>query len=392
MTRSAALVADVPAVFHRTRFDPRDPALAPVFMTGSRTTGFTTEALPEPMQREVSWWLATCAGTGERVVHGSEWARWSATAAAARRRRPTVCSFADLTLPQWMAQWVRTFHAEHHRMPAVSSRTRAEIALRGMLRRLVLHYSDAPWWRHDVWSLKLDSRIPRREHEPRANTAVRWADISPDWLREATKFYLRLQLESGRLTWSTVMQHRVVVARFAAFLARRGIDHPALDTAATGVRAVVVDFATFLHTWQRQRSGRSPAGGALQPLTIARNLQAIGLFYRTMLDYRQEAAQALDDARWLELTDAHARFYRPEDHHGRRIRQADEDNYINDTDLATMLTSGHAGLADLGADRAAGQRGPHDGLRPAAGHPRRRPGHRGRGRDGRQAALPANQD
>src|SRR5690349_3864810 len=65
MTRSAALVADVPAVFRRTRFDPRDPVLAPVFMTGSRTTGFSTEALPEPMQRELSWWLATCAATGE---------------------------------------------------------------------------------------------------------------------------------------------------------------------------------------------------------------------------------------------------------------------------------------------------------------------------------------
>jgi integrase len=233
-------------------------------------------------------------------------------------------------------------------MPAVSSRARADIALRGMLRRLVLPYSDAPWWRHDVWSLKLDVRIPRREHEPRANTAVRWADIGPDWLREATKFYLRLQLESGRLTWSTVMQHRVVVARLAAFLAARGIDHPALGTSPAAVRAVVVDFATFLHAWQRQRPGRRPAGGALQPLTIAKTLQVIGLFYRTMFDYRDDAAQALNDPRWLALTDAHARFYRPEDHHGRTIRQADEDNYINDTDLATMLT--HIELLGLPTD------------------------------------------
>jgi hypothetical protein len=137
-----------------------------------------------------------------------------------------------------------------------------------MLRRLVLHYSDAEWWLHDVWSLKLDARIPRREHEPRANTGVRWGDIEPGWLREGTKYYLRLQLESGHLTWSTVMQHRVVVTRFAAFLAERGIDHPALTLGSpSDLRAIALDFATFLHRWRRRHSGRGALGGPLQPVT-----------------------------------------------------------------------------------------------------------------------------
>lgn len=171
---------------------------------------------------------------------------------------------------------------------------------------------------------------------------MRWGSLEPDWLREGTKYYLRLQLESGRMTWSTVMQHHVVIARFAAFLRERGIEHPALATEPTGtggLRAVALDFATFLHGWTRDRAGRAERGGSLTPLTIARNQQAIGLFYRAMADYRAEAAAALDDDRWLALGDAHARLYRPEDYHrGRTIRQADEQNFITDTDLSSMLT------------------------------------------------------
>jgi len=57
-----------------------------------------------------------------------------------------------------------------------------------------------------------------------------------------------------------------------------------------------------------------------------------------MSDYRLEAAEALDDRRWTALTDTHARLYRPEDlPRERPVRQADERNYINDTDLANML-------------------------------------------------------
>ncbi|WP_371096625.1 hypothetical protein [Streptomyces sanglieri] len=182
-----------------------------------------------------------------------------------------------------------------------------------MLERLLRQYaSKVDWWRHDIWSLRLDPRIPRREHEPRANTAVRWGDITPVWLREGTKFYLRLQMESGQLTWSTVMQHRVNTARCAAFVAKRGIDHPALaDGSERSLRSLALDSGIFLHHWQRETPGRAEVGGSLQPRTINKNLQTIDLFYRVMTDCRTEAAEGLDDARWLALTDSHARMFRP---------------------------------------------------------------------------------
>ncbi|MGH3302793.1 MAG: hypothetical protein ACRDOK_14125 [Streptosporangiaceae bacterium] len=254
------------------------------------------------------------------------------------QRRPEVCSFADLDLSGWMTAWGRVFHAGHGRMASAASRARAEIALRPLVSRLAIRYSDAPWWQHDIWSLELDPRIPRRPHESRGNTAVRWEKLEPAWLREGFKFYLRLQLESGQLTWSSVMNQHAIIFRFAAFLATRDISHPALARDAGSLRAVALDFRTFLHGWDRTRPGR-PGNGGLDARTIARSLQAIGLFYRVMSDYRAEAAAALADDRWLALTDAHARLYRDGDWaRGRAIRQADERNYINDTDLARMLS------------------------------------------------------
>ena len=339
LARSAALAEGLPAAFTADVLDPADPALAGVFMAGSHGARLRTGMLPVPMRREISWWVAACHASGERQIHASEWNRWAATAADVTRRRPEVCSFADLDLGEWMTAWGRVFHAGHDRMASAASRSRAEIALGGLLRQLAIRYSDDPWWRHDIWSLRLDPRIPRRPHESRGNTAVRWDKLEPTWLREGFKFHLRLQLESGQLTWSSVMNQRVIAFRFGAFLASRNISHPALADDPSGLRAVALDFRTFLHGWTRTRPGRAGSGGGLEARTVARSLQAIGRFYQVMSDYRAEAAASLADDRWLALSDAHARLYRDGDwNRGRVIRQADERNYISDTDLARMLS------------------------------------------------------
>jgi integrase len=338
LSRSEALVADLPAAFTGSVFDPRNPALSGVFMAGSQTTVLRIDGLPELMQREIRWWLATCERTGKRQIHASEWNRWTATAAAVLERRPAVCSFGDLSLSEWMTAWSRVFHAERGQIAAARSRDRAEIALRAMLRQLAVVYSDRAWWQHDVWSLQLDTRIPRREHEPRANTATRWASITPDWLREGVKFYLHLGLESGYLSWSSVNPQHSFFARFGAFVLEQELDHPALVDDPAELRSVALTFGTFLHAWRRERVGRSARGGGLNAHTIRCTQHAIARFYRVMSDYRLEAADALGDRRWAALSDTHARLYRPEDLPRERVlRQADERNYITDTDLANML-------------------------------------------------------
>jgi len=125
LAQSAALAEGLPAAFTASTFDPADPALAGVFMAGSQRTRLRTGALPVPMRREISWWIACCQATGERQIHASEWNRWAATAADVVRRRPGVCSLADLSLSEWMTAWGRVFHADQGRMASAASRARA---------------------------------------------------------------------------------------------------------------------------------------------------------------------------------------------------------------------------------------------------------------------------
>jgi integrase len=336
--RSAALVVDLPAVFAGTTFDPVDPVLAEVCSSSSRVV-LRTGMLPVPMQREISWWVATCHANGERVVRTGDWNQWAAVAAGVVRHRPRVCSFADLALAEWSAAWARAFRATHGRLPAALTRERAETALRGMLPRLAVHYSDAPWWKHDLWCLRFDPRIPRRDHEPHGDASVRWDNIAPPWLREGVKFYTYLQMEAGQLTWSTVLQVHVFAARFSEFTRERGIDQPALVDDPSQLRALALEFRAFLHQWRRERPAHGRArGGPLNARSVARTLRFLGNFYRLMNDYRDDAAKATGDDRWLALTDSHARLYRSHELSAERaIRQADERNYISDTDLTRML-------------------------------------------------------
>ena len=132
MARSAALVAGLPAVFAGTTFDPAGPVLAEVCSSSSSVV-LRTGMLPVPMQREISWWLATCHANGEHVIRTGEWNQWSAVAAGVVRHRPEVRSFADLPAADWAAAWARAFHARHGRLAAAGTRLRAEAALRDML-------------------------------------------------------------------------------------------------------------------------------------------------------------------------------------------------------------------------------------------------------------------
>ena len=89
---------------------------------------------------------------------------------------------------------------------------------------------------------------------------------------------------------------------------------------------------------RRGTTGPRERGGPLDDRSVACTQRVIGNFYRAMHDYRADVAAATGDDRWLELTDSHARLYRAEEcRTGRVIRQADERNYISDTDLARML-------------------------------------------------------
>ncbi len=277
--RSATLVADIASVFAATSFDPADPGLAEVLSAGSHVV-LRTDTLAVPMQREISWWMATCHANGERVINTSDWKRWAATAAEVVRRRPEVCSFADLSFAEWMTAWARVFHGDHGRFAATATRRRAENALRGLLPRLAIHYSDLPWWNHDLWCLRFDPRIPRRDHEPHGHASIRWDNIEPLWLREGVQ--VLPAPEAGVRAADLVLGDALARVRRPLRRVRpsRHLEHPALVNDPAQLRALMLEFRAFLRQWRRATTGRAKySGGPLDARSVASTLRLLGNFY-----------------------------------------------------------------------------------------------------------------
>jgi hypothetical protein len=118
-------------------------------------------------------------------------------------------------------------------------------------------------------------------------------------------------VESGQITWSTVFQTHVFAARLGGFAVSRGLSRPALTDDPSQLRAVTLDFRSFLRQWRRERPARGQArGGPLDARSVARTLRFLGNFYATMTDSRHEAAAATGDDGWLALGDGHGRLVR----------------------------------------------------------------------------------
>ncbi|MFJ2864138.1 hypothetical protein [Kitasatospora sp. NPDC087314] len=70
--------------------------------------------------------------------------------------------------------------------------------------RLAYAYHDGEWWRLNLWNPALDRRIPQRDHEPSGRHVANFAHLSTDWLREAVKWWLSVQLLTEQYVWSSV--------------------------------------------------------------------------------------------------------------------------------------------------------------------------------------------
>lgn len=341
--RADALYAEVPAAFRVEAFAVADPRFASV-LAGGPSSVLDAAALPAPMGMELSWWVATCHATGSERLDVGDWQALLAVAAAAG-----VASLSELSLEEWGRRWAADFYARWARMPAVATRRRALGGLGRLLAFLRVRYSPTDWWRHDVWDPTVDARIPRRAHEPRGHQPLRFTGLHRAWLADGLKFYLRVQLETGRLSWSSAHTYRRLIdgGGLNAYVAARGIDHPALCLDPSGLRPLALDMASFVRALPRRRTTRSTSSTLAE--TASRTLEAIAHFYEFMADYRPEAAAALGDDRWLCLTDAHGRLWRVEEtgRHGRAVGQADDDSYIAEADLARMF----AHIELLGAAR-----------------------------------------
>ncbi|MGH9187574.1 MAG: site-specific integrase [Acidimicrobiales bacterium] len=164
------------------------------------------------------------------------------------------------------------------------------------------------------------------------------------WLRDAIKWYFAVSLETGTLVWGSLPSTLSYLGTYLSdFLIGSGIETPALvGGPEVELRAVALALLADL----RQR--RSRRGRPLAVTSVGLIQSGVSTFYAFMADHRVEAARMLDEPRWLELTDAHARLWRAGEYL-KRDRPTDGSDYIDPATLSRIVE--HLDLLALPKDQ-----------------------------------------
>ena len=299
---------------------------------------FTPDA-PTRFGDEIAWWVWVCWDQQLRKIEPSllAWLTRTLPAAIAEHRARTgraPASIADLDPNAVLRQAVLTFQRRNMRLPSAGSRRNIRHVIEHLHLWVSVRCTDTPWWEHDIWDLRTDPRIPRRDHEPRHDTAVRLRDIEPAWLREGLRFWLRSALTYDLLVWSSAADRaRNLGSQLGRFAHDYGHhDDPLISTDPDQLRTVFLDYLEYL---------RSPAAATqsehLTADTVATLQAQTQAFYTFMHDNAADAATATANPRWRDITLTHTALWSPL-HAPKQRRRERELTWYATADLQRMLT------------------------------------------------------
>ncbi|MGC7368020.1 transposase, partial [Mycobacteroides abscessus subsp. abscessus] len=78
-----------------------------------------------------------------------------------------------MTASEIMRHAVVSFERRNGRLPTAGYRRNLGYTIDKLFVLLAVRCSEAPWWSRDLWDLRIDPRIPQREHEPRHEQALK---------------------------------------------------------------------------------------------------------------------------------------------------------------------------------------------------------------------------
>ena len=353
---------EAPAGMRLSRFSPGTvPGQYQDAFTDSTAwrAGIDLSHLPGPMQRELAWCVFRVIGLGWKIAT-------PALSMLARRLGEVIAGLgghqAPVSLTGLPAEaWLREIAlAERRRTGQLPRNTSCIRHLRGMLRRfhrlLAAAADERPWWQREMWIPAEDARIPVRQHEPRRKDMLNFGRITLPWLRSGMQWHCKTALETGTLTWTTLLGRVQAAAVFDAFLAGRETCGPQLAGDPGQLRVLMLEFLGYL---KARRSTSGPTIG--QPVSASHVRQTAGAieqFYQFMHDNKDAAAAAPGDPGWLRLGPEHARFFRPGELPRTRLSDPDA-QVISDTAMSQIM----AEIGVLGAPAAQGGSGDEQGMR-----------------------------
>lgn len=294
---------------------------------------------PHRIGQETAWWIWTCHVEGLRKIEPSMLRWWSAAVGSlaedqqARTGKPPT-SVADVPAHLVAREAVRLF-SDRNRRPPSPGNLRNLISIADHIHLLVsVRTRSTPWWAHDVWDLRVDDRIPRRPHEPAADQIVNLAGIEPAWLREAARFWLSTALTYEIFRWTTVVTRaRNLASYLGRYLHEQQHEHPAVAATPAEIRAAFTGFAAWLASPAATTTGRPLAATGVS--AVLSHTQGL---YTYLLDHVDDVVAFTGDARWADLTEAHARLF-PHPPARRRTSVATPGaSVIDPADLARMVS------------------------------------------------------
>lgn len=307
------LWADMPDRYRTTELDAADLDVADMAVfsmtAGSRGFRLRFTAVGEPMGRELAWCCWRIIELGGRVPVSVMQSLLKWLTAALDDHPELAGSLMNQTPRTWERALAAAVARRHGSLPGQNWNLRNTCGfLRRCYRMLRLVYDQRPWWQHEEWNLALDARIPRRPHEPTQGTSLHFHSIEPIWLRTGLQWWLKVSLETGTLTWTSVRSVRSGIGVFAEWLTDRGPTPPWLSDDPAGVRVLMLEFLG--HVCTRKASTGPNRGKPLSDLRVNDIATNVEQFYLFMHDNRDSAARALNEPGWLRLGPEHAKLWR----------------------------------------------------------------------------------
>ncbi|SHT51745.1 Putative transposase/integrase [Mycobacteroides abscessus subsp. abscessus] len=307
-----------------------------------------TPAGPPRFADELAWWVYTCWREDLCRIDPGDMS-WilrtlpSAVTDYQRRHGRAPESLLDLTAPELLRHAIVLFEQRNGRLPTAGYRRNLQYTIDKLYVLLAVRCTSAPWWSYDLWDLRLDPRIPQREHEPRHEQSLKLGWIEPPWLREGIRFWLRTALTHQLFTWTTAHGRSGNLGRqLGVFCTNHGYTaDPLISTDPDTLRRIFLEFLDYLRSPQA-----SAKPGGLTDYSVAGIQYEVQSFYTFMYDHAGEAAAGTDEPRWKDISPAHTRLWAPA-FAPRNTKRHRELAWYSTADLQRML----AYLEVLAADR-----------------------------------------
>jgi len=358
------LWAQVPAGLRSPRLSPEtipeEYRSAFRYYRDAGRTPVDLSVLPGGLRKEIAWSMFRVADLGgvigmsgaNTVVH----LLGAAIAADSRLAGSQQVSLLDASAQEWCQRIRAVFFRDNGRFPSPRTMRTVEWEIGRYSRVLEAAYDTREWWQREVWRPAEDPRIPQRDHEPRGRDAISFTRFFAPWLRAGLQWFGKNVLETGQMTWSTLMQRVSSMAEFDGFLNARGPFPPYLAGDPAAVRTLMRDYLAHVSA---RRVGRGKRAG--EPLSVSQRkilVICVEQFYAFMHDHAEEAAAVLAEPGWLRLCPQHAMLVRRGER-PRRSSRSEPHQIIGDAAMTEIM--GQAGL--LGAPAADGGFGDEQAMR-----------------------------